>query len=518
MKERVGQKIKAIVVEDEEKIGRYISEKIESLDPSISVEGTAANGVEALQLIEKCWPQVVFTDINMSVMDGLELAKTIKENYPGIIVVIISGHSKFSYARQAIQYGVFNYILKPIEDEELSDTLYDIRKALSYSRREQERQILYSDTTMLQKTGHIRYMIFSVCIGNLMYDGKDPALARYYGDQMRLIPWKEIMGEVCGDRWNWFLADEEPVKQKIAGIQIKEGDAVSVNGLAYKLSEEITRQAEPAVHICCPKEAVTNDKIWDTAKHLRYRMQRELVACQRQILVEKKDDGQEKNMMEIVKMRLGSDIKNYFLTMERKNLTDNIQSLLSYMIQTGMTQSSLEKVCLYILKLLEFSEGYHDAEFLKNLQMSLQRGIGLAASEGDLLQQMEGFSSKINGYMNRIFDENIEERLLGYVDAHFLTMENLKEAADVLGYNYAYLSRLFKKITGMPVTRYITEKKINMAKELLIARPDITLEEISGMCGYYDTSYFIRVFKKHTGATPGEYRMDQTGEPQELLE
>lgn len=120
--------------------------------------------------------------------------------------------------------------------------------------------------------------------------------------------------------------------------------------------------------------------------------------------------------------------------------------------------------------------------------------------------------------MNRVCEETIQERLLSYVDAHFLTMENLKEAADAIGYNYTYLSRLFKKVTGMPANKYITDKKIGMAKELLTAHPDLILEDVSSMCGYRDTSYFIRVFKKQTGMSPGEYRAaENIGAPAETL-
>lgn len=98
--------------------------------------------------------------------------------------------------------------------------------------------------------------------------------------------------------------------------------------------------------------------------------------------------------------------------------------------------------------------------------------------------------------------------MLEYVDTHFLTLESLEQVADVLGYNYTYLSRMFKKITNMSASKYITNKKIALAKELLERHPDMLLDDICGMCGYHDTSYFSRVFKKCTGVSPGEYRAE----------
>lgn len=296
MKERLGQAIRAIVVEDEEKIGRYIGNKIESLDASVSVAGLAANGAEALALIEKCRPQIVFTDISMPVMDGLELAKAIRYHYPGIAVVIISGYSEFSYAQQAIQYGVFNYILKPIEEEELADTLYDIRKSLAYGHLGEERQVIYSDTDMFRQTADMEYVIFSICAGNLIYDMQDAVLTGFYEEQMQKIPWRKIMEETCGDRFCWYLADEEPVNQRIAGIQFKKGASVSIDALAHTLCGNIGQYTDLAVHICSPKEAVPHEELWNTAKYLRHRLQQGLVVGYTQILTEDGEDSQGKSV------------------------------------------------------------------------------------------------------------------------------------------------------------------------------------------------------------------------------
>ena len=98
-----GDTIHAMIVEDEPKIGMYIKDKIEALDVTIRVEAVAENGKEALQKKKKKQPQVVFTDISMPVMDGLELAKIVKSTYPGILVVIISGYSDDGETRRTDQ-------------------------------------------------------------------------------------------------------------------------------------------------------------------------------------------------------------------------------------------------------------------------------------------------------------------------------------------------------------------------------------------------------------------------------
>lgn len=126
-------KIRTIVVEDEEQNLNSICNKIVSLDDSFEIAGKAVNGLDALQKIEEVRPQVLFTDISMPVMGGMELIRRVRQSCPSIIIVIISGYSDFVYAQGAIKYGVFNYLLKPLENDMLLETLVDIRQNLSFA-------------------------------------------------------------------------------------------------------------------------------------------------------------------------------------------------------------------------------------------------------------------------------------------------------------------------------------------------------------------------------------------------
>ena len=137
--------IKTIVVEDEVKILSNICSKICQLDPTFEIVGTAVDGREALEKIDLLRPQVVFTDISMPVMGGMELIKAVRDNYPSTVIVIVSGYSDFAYAQQAIRYGVSNYLLKPLENDSLIETLFDIKKSLSYFAARSQRHIFYSE-------------------------------------------------------------------------------------------------------------------------------------------------------------------------------------------------------------------------------------------------------------------------------------------------------------------------------------------------------------------------------------
>jgi two-component system response regulator YesN len=127
-------KYSVLVVEDESLIANNIAKKIQQLNPSFEVVGIASNGLEGLKFTEDYLPNVIFTDIRMPEMDGLQLAKQVHEKYPFILFVIISGYNDFEYAKEAMRYEVSNYLLKPVNYDELAKTLSALETKLLSSR------------------------------------------------------------------------------------------------------------------------------------------------------------------------------------------------------------------------------------------------------------------------------------------------------------------------------------------------------------------------------------------------
>lgn len=119
--------IKVIVAEDEELILNNTVKKIQQTGLGFEITAAVQNGKLALERIEEYLPDVLITDIRMPVMDGLELIKNVALNFPYLKTIIISGYGEFEYAKQAIKYGVKDYLLKPLEPEELKATLQRIK-------------------------------------------------------------------------------------------------------------------------------------------------------------------------------------------------------------------------------------------------------------------------------------------------------------------------------------------------------------------------------------------------------
>lgn len=132
---------RVIVAEDEELILNNTIKKIHQTGMGFEVIAAVQNGKSALERIEEYSPDVLITDIRMPVMDGLELIKNVVLNFPYIKTIIISGYSEFEYAKQAIKYGVKDYLLKPLEPEELKAALIGIKISLEADADFLQRQI-----------------------------------------------------------------------------------------------------------------------------------------------------------------------------------------------------------------------------------------------------------------------------------------------------------------------------------------------------------------------------------------
>ena len=119
----MNRKFKVIVADDEKLIARNIARRIEEGCEAFQVIAQAGTGLEALELAGQLMPDVVFSDIKMPEMDGIELIARLREQNPSALCVIVSGYSDFEYARAAIQNSAVDYLLKPVNPEELSALL-----------------------------------------------------------------------------------------------------------------------------------------------------------------------------------------------------------------------------------------------------------------------------------------------------------------------------------------------------------------------------------------------------------
>ena len=161
-----------ILVDDEEEVRQSIIRKIDWTGAGFCVVGDAENGEEALEKVEALEPDLILTDIRMPFMDGLSLAERVRQKYPSVKIVIFSGYDDFDYAKQAIKLNVTEYILKPVNVEELTAILKRIKSNLD-DEIEQKRNVSllrenYIRSLPILRDQFLNELVGSTVPGNLL--------------------------------------------------------------------------------------------------------------------------------------------------------------------------------------------------------------------------------------------------------------------------------------------------------------------------------------------------------------
>ena len=151
--------LKVFLVEDESVIREGLRDKIPWEQYGYTFVGEAADGEMALPLIRKTRPDVLITDIKMPFMDGLSLSKIVNAELPRTKIIIISGYDDFEYARQAIQAGVEQYLLKPITKLTLRKTLLEMKEKIQQDKEQKDYQAQFqNDLHVYEQFSRRRFM------------------------------------------------------------------------------------------------------------------------------------------------------------------------------------------------------------------------------------------------------------------------------------------------------------------------------------------------------------------------
>lgn len=290
-------RMKVIIVDDEAKILNHIATKVKLVNNACDIVATANNGQQALEEVEKHRPHIVLTDIKMPGMDGLTLAKEIKRRFPSTFVVIISGFSDFSLAQQAIQYGVFNYLLKPVEEDQLKDTLHDIQKKLESVMVQSERSIILPNrqketANSLQNVfDSDGYGVFILCFNNLCYNNLDDVLLDYYIREIDKIDWNQMLREL-NIKKDWMVIDEYAINQKCLLCGLPKHKRISLENMAKSITLYLKRKhPSMMVNICCHHDMLDRDQIWLYTQRMRNILQNAVVLTKPAIYIVEKDEN-----------------------------------------------------------------------------------------------------------------------------------------------------------------------------------------------------------------------------------
>lgn len=533
------RKIKVFLVEDEVIIRSGVKKSINWEQEGYEFVGEASDGELAYPMILKEKPDILITDIRMPFMDGLELSRLVKKELPDIKILILSGYDEFEHAKKAIKIGVTEYLLKPISAAKLTEVLNAVAETIRQENEEKNLLETYF-AEMRENTERDKMRLFGKLLMGDLSMGEILEAGERFGMNLGASCYKIVLFKILANLENHVYAEQmvdacssvEQAASMMEGVYVFQRD---VEGWAFLLTAQDEKSMEESAKILYQnlKQAMKNytqleyfGGIGSTVPRIRSLKQsfREadrafaarFVEEANQIISQKEF---EKSQMEeglkmqgVVQIGKSREMLQKFLSNgtreEVKAFSDAYISRIEEenIRSTMVRQYVVIDVCIVILS---FCERISSANRLQEEAEELQK----------MMQKIHSLS-EIKKYVVRLLNEAIELRdaesgrrysdLIAAakkeIENHYMTEEiSLNTVAISVGMSPSYFSSIFSKEAGKTFVEYLTEVRIEKAKEFLMCS-SMKTSEIGYEVGYKDPHYFSYIFKKVQGCSPKEYR------------
>ena len=517
---------RVIVVDDEIWICKLIRKIIDWDETGFQIVAEADSGTAALQLIETLKPDLVITDIRMPGMDGISLIKNTREMNIDSEFIIISGFSDFEYARSAISYDVFGYLLKPLDKEELYDVLGRVKERID-KKHAIKSKIEISDSKILQQ------LMQRILAGeekradieqiNAQYSTHFSA-GRFCAGIIKLdtINSHESSVPACVEVIELAKKSYAPLFHEIITLPdqaynqitlVLNADAQNIKKAA-QLFQEILTNCE---RIKTPQNAFVAtagigtavDDLKDTGKSWQAARQ----AIQARVMLK---TGK---VIEYEKLRI-PETKDIIDIRDRKKLATSFD-----LFDLSTAETDIAKIFKKAAKANPNNPViYHLAsqEMLDLLYASVERKdltsdrvkaddicridacLTLEQIETCVLDTFKAFCLFFEEEKQKSGNKTIHE-IKAFISENYMFNISLDDVAKLVCLNPTYVSEIFKKKTGENFSEYLINYRILIAKDLL---KDVKykIADVSNMVGYQDPKYFSRLFKQKVGVNPSDYR------------
>lgn len=529
---------KIMLVDDEEEVRESIIRKVSWEKAGFTVVGSAENGQDALEKAEMLEPDVVITDIRMPYMDGLEMARRLRKQYPSMKFIIFSGFDAFEYAKQAIQLNVTEYILKPVNVEELTEILERIKLNLDQEIAEKRdvdslRQTFFHNLPFLQerfcmdllkgrvKTEHMEELmreyqidlcgseVFMAGVIEIGMETVSGGLTIHQEHELIPISVQQIAAEtLLSDFWVVTM-HEQGILNMIVGMSKDRAVTELIDGC-----NEICRSCKKIL-----KLDITIG-LGDRTEQLSglrqsYRQAREAVGYKNimgngrviyikdvepmQRVVLHFDSKSEQELMAAIKFgvpeQIEQTVRRIALKMDEAKV--HVRQYQMYLI--GIMNCLTQMIQRYELSPIEiFGNDQDYFEILRNLNTTENVQQWLAQICLRMSEQIR--------FERATTTRNMIQEAKEYIREHYANPDlSVEMLCGHLHISPAYFSTMFKRETGKTYVAYLTDVRMERAVELLNHTEEKTYM-IAAAVGYTEPNYFSYVFKKQFGMSPTKYR------------
>lgn len=532
--------LKVIVIDDEEIIRRGIANKLRRLISYASIEGEASDGEEGLILTERIQPDIVVTDIKMPKIDGLHFIKKAQEISPNTRFIIISGYEDFSFARQAVRLGVSDYLLKPVDNDELVkamdglrakilrekesvEYLKDLDKKASGSVILKKNQLfseiikgeIASEQAIIDKAAALGYVFEYKYFTAMSINIKDMNRQLFTNEMSGLLRFAiaNVFEESLHEAGVCVAVEDFDPKQGVAVVfnhenslpliyraiatgmgEIKkylEVDAYIGIGQSYEKATDLNKSYKESL-ICVKQKLVFTDKSMIAySDYEQIRKNNYLLSDEdRRVIILCLSYAAENGIKELI-----NKIDDIFTQVrESKVPYQKVKELCMDIL--FVTTSEIKRKNTYIYEQLSDSgiESYfEDCRFLGDFQDRICLVLNNLSVHFE--SESMGGGKKIVAAIKKKMETEY------YLDIKLSTFANNYYI------NQSYLSSLFLQETGRNFSQFLTDIRVEKAKEFL-SLTALSVAKVSELVGYNDRSYFCSVFQKAAGISPAKYRLE----------
>lgn len=514
-----------VIVEDEFTTRRALVHMVNWQELGFCVEGEFADGQELFDYLKRNTPDVILTDIKMTSVGGIEIARLVAEQNLPIQVVFLSAYKDFSYAQEAVEYNVAHYLLKPIELSKLREVFRKLKEMLDKQVMQenmiQDREEHYERLINYERQQFVTDAYFGALADPDKKASRLGLISRNQENGSRLILNKVVLEN--DQEYLDFIAEygEQELQDRLERVLCIFHDDLEYYPITWGVSKEekpfllgVFWENESSGQQCYGK-AQLEDTIG------------ELLGLHADIPIFKV-------------LTSSSELVHYAGALGKQRREEDFEQDGEY-LQLLREQNKL--LCSYLnqnsaeqgLKLTEtLFDNYIQggAAFAKRMSIYTVTKLLDEVAMGDLIEwngmfsrcvpasffsdmQYQDLKEGLVGGVRLLFrymqqktapkEDSSIEKIQNYLHSHYCEDITLNQIAEVLFLNPAYISRLVKEQTGKNYTELVMEMRIEKAVELL-KNTDMYVYEIADKVGYKNLKYFYRVFHKIVGKTPSDYR------------
>ncbi|PZD94302.1 DNA-binding response regulator [Paenibacillus sambharensis] len=527
-----------LIVDDEQHAREAVKLLVDWNSYGITRQLEADNGEQAKQMIVEHRPELVLTDMHMPISDGRALLEWIAGHYPDIKIIVISGYSDFDYMRHAIKYGGSDYLLKPLDPDQLNES---VRKSVEAARKSREDKLkqsaeniernqfkpVYWDNvfTRMASDSSIPVQLieqvsaeFSIPSGGTTcravicsLEPLPPLLVKRFREDRELIAF--AMTNILNDfvRLNWKSGYAFRIPSQSDAVYVVLWDGLSMlERRLRELQDALAATMGARLHFGTGGVQAFPSGLKQSAREAREALHRRNLLDGNQFLhfYDKllPPAGKRPHLSDIeeaVRLAILSRSETEIAAAIRRWSSEAAAMTIltpadveswqqEYRLLYSRWTQSLADNSDSIPKTAEFPAAFQDDgkfSLRETEQAILRHTVALA----------ETMAAKKRSERNVIND------ILQYIEQNINDDLSLFAVASKFYLSREYISRRFRQETGTTLSEYVERMRMDKAK-LLLGNAELRITDVAGMVGYSDDKYFSKVFKKQTGVSPGQYR------------